>query len=130
MSTVLRQEAEESISSGQWDEAIETDLLAAAEGLCGAGVQIEGRWSGIRVTLPDRLPALGPVDEDGTRWRVTGLGARGFVTAPLLGRLFADCVAGRVLPLDAEAWQLIHAGRFAHRAQQRSRRGARNRQLG
>lgn len=117
-------------SALEWDDAIERDLMTAAERLGAEGVQVEGRWAGVRVTLPDRLPALGPVDEDGTRWRVTGLGARGFVTAPLLGQLFADCVAGRVLSLDAEEWQLIHAGRFAHRAQQRSQRGAGSRQLG
>lgn len=102
-----------------WDEEIEQRLIAAAERLGTGPGAVQTRWSGVRVTLPDRLPALGPVGDDPARWRVTGLGARGFVTAPLLGALFADCAAGRVLAVPSEQWAHIHAGRFAQRTAKR-----------
>ena len=52
--------------------------------------QVQG-WAGVRCTLPNRLPAVGPIDS--ARWPglcvSTGMGARGISLAVLCGELLA-----------------------------------------
>ena len=54
------------------------------------GTVTEAR-AGIRVTVPGvRLPMVGPVSEAGRVWFFGGLGAKGLLTAPLIGRSLAE----------------------------------------
>ncbi|MEQ8858585.1 MAG: FAD-binding oxidoreductase [Pseudomonadales bacterium] len=53
-------------------------------------------WAGLRTFLPDRLPAVGfDARADDFFW-IVGQGGAGMQTAPALGRVAADLLAGRV----------------------------------
>jgi D-arginine dehydrogenase len=55
-------------------------------------------WAGLRTFLPDRVPAVGYDPKiDGFFWLV-GQGGAGMQTAPALGRVAADLLAGRGSP--------------------------------
>jgi tRNA 5-methylaminomethyl-2-thiouridine biosynthesis bifunctional protein len=77
--------------------------------------QVQG-WAGLRCTLPNRLPAVGPVD----RQRLpglclsTGMGARGISLAVLCGELTAAWLNNEPLPLPAKLAKHLSADRFAH----------------
>lgn len=71
-------------------------------------------WAGVRCTLPDRLPAVGPIDPD--RWPglqvCTGMGARGISLSVLSGELIAAWLEGEPLPLATHLASRIAACRF------------------
>lgn len=100
---------------------------------------ISGR-AGIRTTTPDHLPVCGTAVDGtsftkdyadlhhGRHWQLypeaktheglylmTGLGARGFTSAPLLGQLLADMILDRPLPLEKDLCQQLHPNRFLYR---------------
>ncbi|HEX6859497.1 MAG TPA: tRNA (5-methylaminomethyl-2-thiouridine)(34)-methyltransferase MnmD [Caulobacteraceae bacterium] len=93
------------------------DLAARLEGL-----PLEARAS-IRAATPDRLPAAGTV-RNGV-FVLTGLGSRGFCTAPLLAEHVAALALGAPSPLARDLSALVDPGRFA--ARDNRRRGARKR---
>jgi tRNA 5-methylaminomethyl-2-thiouridine biosynthesis bifunctional protein len=72
-------------------------------------------WAGLRCTLPNRLPAVGPID----RQRLpglclsTGMGARGISLAVLCGELTAAWLNDETLPLPAALAKHLAADRFA-----------------
>ena len=93
--------------------------------------------AGIRVTTPDHLPICGPVinqqqfQEDyddirhGKKWKqypkpkhmnnlyvFTGLGSRGFTSAPLLAEFLSNQITGQTLALDNNMQKTIHPNRF------------------
>jgi tRNA 5-methylaminomethyl-2-thiouridine biosynthesis bifunctional protein len=76
--------------------------------------QVRG-WAGLRCTLPNRLPAVGPID----RLRLpglclsTGMGARGISLAILCGDLTAAWLNNEDLPLPAALAKHLAAERFA-----------------
>ncbi len=102
----------------------------------GKDAEILDGWAGIRATSPDFMPIAGPIPDretylsayeplkDGMRFGlkeaeyrsglfvVTGLGSRGFVTAPLLAELIAAYITGAPLPVDREVAHVLHPGRF------------------
>lgn len=58
-------------------------------------------WAGLRTFLPDRIPTVGyDPRADGFFWLV-GQGGAGMQTAPALGRVAADLLAGRSSPYAA-----------------------------
>ncbi len=71
-------------------------------------------WAGVRCTLPDRLPALGPIDAE--RWPglqvCTGMGARGISLSVLGGELIAAQLEGEPWPLEASLQPRLAASRF------------------
>lgn len=94
----------------------------------------------VRATTPDHLPICGPVMDEqqfrldyrdlhhGRHWQtypeaavldnlyvLTGLGSRGFTSAPLLAELLMSVVAGHPLPLEADLCKIIHPNRFSYR---------------
>lgn len=102
--------------------------------------QIVGGKAGIRTTTPDHLPVCGTVVDanafkqdyadlhHGRHWQnypaaktlanlyvMTGLGARGFTSAPLLGQLLSDMILGRPLPLELDLCRQLHPNRFLYR---------------
>ncbi|MFO1243651.1 MAG: FAD-dependent 5-carboxymethylaminomethyl-2-thiouridine(34) oxidoreductase MnmC [Ramlibacter sp.] len=91
--------------------------LLPAAGLALAGEFAAGRvqgWAGVRATLPDRLPAVGPVDAANAPGLLacTGMGARGLTLAVLCGELLAAGLHGEPLPLDAALARALAASRF------------------
>ena len=97
-------------------------------------------WSGVRATLPDRLPAVGawpgPVAHKNTGLALaqpkqpaidepaplplqlcTGLGARGLTLAVLSGELLAATLHDEPLPLARSLARQLRASRFAAKAQ-------------
>ena len=76
--------------------------------------QVHG-WAGLRCTLPNRLPAVGPIDRQGLPGLClsTGMGARGISLAVLCGELTAAWLNDEILPLPAALAKHLAADRFA-----------------
>jgi tRNA 5-methylaminomethyl-2-thiouridine biosynthesis bifunctional protein len=97
---------------------------------------LNGR-AAVRCTLPDHLPAAGPVPDDaayrrdyaelrhGHPWArypdasyhpglysLVGLGARGLVAAPLAAEILVSQVMGEPWPLERDLATALHPGRF------------------
>ncbi len=71
-------------------------------------------WAGVRCTLPDRLPAVGPIDSARLPglWLCAGMGARGISLAVLCGELIAAQLDNEPLPLDASLRKALAAMRY------------------
>jgi tRNA 5-methylaminomethyl-2-thiouridine biosynthesis bifunctional protein len=71
-------------------------------------------WAGLRCTLPDRLPAVGPVDSERWPgvWMSAGMGARGISLAVLCGELTAAWLENEPLPLEPALAKHLAAARF------------------
>jgi tRNA 5-methylaminomethyl-2-thiouridine biosynthesis bifunctional protein len=89
------------------DHARNLDLLAKGRPSLAAAVAgkvLQGR-AGIRAATPDRLPLAGQIAPG--LFTLTGLGSRGFTTAPLLAEHVAALVVGRPSPLPVSLAHLI-----------------------
>ena len=88
------------------------DLGAAMHSQFGPD-HVQG-WAGLRCTLPDRLPAVGPLDSQGLPglWLSTGMGARGISLSVLCGELVAAWLESEALPLPPELTKHLAAKRF------------------
>jgi tRNA 5-methylaminomethyl-2-thiouridine biosynthesis bifunctional protein len=71
-------------------------------------------WAGLRCTLPNRLPAVGPIDRQALPGLClsTGMGARGISLAVLCGELTAAWLSDEPLPLPAALTKHLAAERF------------------
>lgn len=71
-------------------------------------------WAGLRCTLPDRLPAVGPIDSERLPglWLSAGMGARGISLAVLCGELMAAWLDNEPLPLEASLAKHLAAQRY------------------
>ena len=72
-------------------------------------------WAGLRCTLPDRLPAVGPVNPDRLPGLhlCAGMGARGISLSVLSGELMAARLEGEPLALDVSLAHRLAASRFS-----------------
>jgi len=72
-------------------------------------------WGGLRCTLPNRLPAVGPIDPQRLPGLClsTGMGARGISLSVLCGELTAACLNSDPLPLPPALAKHLAAQRFA-----------------
>lgn len=111
------------------------------------GAVVSGH-AGIRATTPDHLPLCGPIVDaaqfrtdyadlhHGRHWQshppaktidglyvLTGLGSRGFTSAPLLAQVLVDMVLGRPMPLERRLLEAIHPNRFLYRAMKTPKHG-------
>ena len=72
-------------------------------------------WSGVRCTVPDRLPLVGALDP--ARYPglhlMTGMGARGLTLALLCGELLASQLNGDPCPVTRRQAKALSAQRFA-----------------
>src|SRR3954452_11300433 len=66
-------------------------------------------WMGLRPSLPDSLPVIGPARASPDVIYAFGHGHIGMTSAPMTGRIVADLVAFRPAPIDISAFA---AGRF------------------
>ncbi|WP_395377191.1 bifunctional tRNA (5-methylaminomethyl-2-thiouridine)(34)-methyltransferase MnmD/FAD-dependent 5-carboxymethylaminomethyl-2-thiouridine(34) oxidoreductase MnmC [Marinicella sp. W31] len=98
-------------------------------------------YSGIRSSTPDRLPVCGAIIDSqqfkldyadlhhGRHWQqyptakaiphlyiLSGLGSRGFTTAPLLADVVAANITQAPIPCELEILDAIHSNRFLYRA--------------
>ena len=73
-------------------------------------------WAGLRCTLPNRLPAVGPIDPLRLQglWINAGMGARGISLAVLCGELTAAWMNGEPLPLAPALVKHLTAERYAN----------------
>ena len=94
----------------------------------------------IRATTPDHLPLCGPLIDHrrfatdyadlhhGRHWQVyppaqhlpglytlSGLGSRGYTSAPFLADYLTAMITGQPLPLEADLCKIIHPNRFNFR---------------
>ena len=72
-------------------------------------------WAGVRCTLPNRLPAVGPIDREGLPGLClsVGMGARGISLAVLCGELTAAWMSQEPLPLPPALVKHLAAQRYA-----------------
>ncbi|PUE26548.1 hypothetical protein B9Z39_09390 [Limnohabitans sp. JirII-29] len=74
-------------------------------------------WAGVRCSVPDRLPVVGPVAHASEGlWVNAAMGSRGLTLALLCGELLAARWHGEPLPLEAQLAQALDANRFKHRS--------------
>lgn len=102
------------------------NLALLAKGLANlaerlANAPLSARAS-IRVATPDKLPLAGQIGEG--LFVLSGLGSRGFCTAPLLAEHVAARALGAPSPLALDLAALIEPGRFAARLKRTARQSA------
>jgi tRNA 5-methylaminomethyl-2-thiouridine biosynthesis bifunctional protein len=73
-------------------------------------------WAGVRCTLPNRLPAVGPIDPERLPGLClsAGMGARGISLSVLCGELLAAELNHDPLPLPPELSRHLRAERYAN----------------
>ena len=91
-------------------QALLPDTAQALAPLFANGVR---GWAGVRCSVPDRLPVVGPVvhASEGL-WVNAAMGSRGLTLALLCGELLAARWHGEPLPMEAELAQALEAKRF------------------
>ena len=72
---------------------------------------IEKTWTGIRASLPDYLPVVGPIDQDKV-FVLGGLGSRGLSLAPLLAETIMNDICNIPSPISQEVREAINPLRF------------------
>ncbi|PUE11821.1 FAD-dependent oxidoreductase [Limnohabitans sp. T6-5] len=107
---------DEDHASNQQRLATLLPTLGAAMAEQFSAPQVHG-WAGLRCTLPDRLPAVGPIDEQRWPglWISAGMGARGISLAVLCGELTAALLENEPLPLAPSLLKHLLAERFKNR---------------
>jgi len=73
-------------------------------------LQVATQRVSVRATSPDHQPIIGPVAEN--LHVFTGLGSRGFTSAPILGEILACQLTGELVPLTQDALRRISSCRF------------------
>ncbi len=97
--------------------ALRMRFPAMADAVEAAGV---AGWAAVRAATPDHLPIAGELAPG--LLVLTGLGSRGFSTAPLLGEHLAALITGAPSPLPLDLQAAVDPGRFAARAAKRGSR--------
>ncbi len=110
LDTQVRQ-LDQTSNQNQWAELLpllSTEILAAFE-----TAQTQA-WAGVRATLPDRLPAVGPMQNPAYQGisLCTGMGARGISWSVLCGELNAAWLNQEPLPMAASLARLMAASRY------------------
>ena len=109
-SVVVGATFEHAFATGDPDPALDAGLRARAARLVPALAEagVLERRAGVRLTVPaavspGRLPLAGPLPGHEGVWVLTGLGAKGLLTAPLLALRCPDALDGRrPFPADVE----------------------------
>lgn len=74
----------------------------------------------LRAATRDRLPLAGAIPDQPGVYILSGLGGRGFTTAPLLAEHVAALAMGAPSPLPRDLAAAVDPGRFAERARRRA----------
>jgi len=96
-------------------------LLPALASRMGAALGHADMWAGVRCTLADRLPAVGPLDAQAAPglYVCAGLGARGLTLSVLCGEVLAAWLHGEPWPTDRKLALALLAERFAAKGHKR-----------
>lgn len=128
------------------DEDHRSNLRTLASLVPGAAARLAGGRAGLRATTADHLPLAGalpaadygddygglaqgrrgayaPARYQPGRFVLTGLGARGYLTAPLLAETVAAQILGQPVPLPRPLLDALHPGRGVIRAIRRKKTG-------
>jgi len=79
----------------------------------------------VRATTPDHLPLVGPALRTATGahwqglWLLSGLGSRGFTSAPICAATLAAQILGKPMALSSDLIKALQPSRFARREQKR-----------
>ncbi len=88
-------------------------LPETAEGLQSVFEHSVRGWAGVRCSVPDRLPVVGPVDQAPSGlWVNTAMGSRGLTLAVLCGELLAARWHHEPLPVEPQLAQALNAQRY------------------
>jgi tRNA 5-methylaminomethyl-2-thiouridine biosynthesis bifunctional protein len=88
-------------------------LPETAEGLQSVFEHSVRGWAGVRCSVPDRLPVVGPVDQAPSGlWVNTAMGSRGLTLAVLCGELLAARWHDEPLPVEPQLAQALNAQRY------------------
>ena len=94
-----------------WDARVDRALvskmlLRASEFIPGLGtLNVDRIWSGFRAATPDKLPLIGPWQQEGGLWIAAGHEGLGITTSLASGKILADLVAGRTPAIDAHPYR-------------------------
>ena len=100
---------------------LQTLLPETAQALAPVFANGVRAWAGVRCSVPDRLPVVGPVTHASEGlWVLAAMGSRGLTLALLCGELLAAHWHGEPLPLEAQLAQALDANRFKKRSSARS----------
>jgi tRNA 5-methylaminomethyl-2-thiouridine biosynthesis bifunctional protein len=71
-------------------------------------------WQGTRCITHDRLPLVGPLEDDPspTLWMCAGMGARGLSFSALCAELLAAWLGGEPLPIESKLAKLLATNRL------------------
>jgi tRNA 5-methylaminomethyl-2-thiouridine biosynthesis bifunctional protein len=88
-------------------------LPETAEGLQSVFEHSVRGWAGVRCSVPDRLPVVGPVDQAPSGlWVNTAMGSRGLTLAVLCGELLAARWHHEPFPVEPQLAQALNAQRY------------------
>ncbi|TVS17196.1 MAG: FAD-dependent oxidoreductase [Gammaproteobacteria bacterium] len=87
--------------------------IQALLGIGDGGSEVCAEFVGIRCTVPDRSPLIGPVAAVPGLWVSTGHASAGLLTCPLAAELIAAAACGEPPVVDAELRALLAPDRFA-----------------
>ncbi|MDV6316849.1 bifunctional tRNA (5-methylaminomethyl-2-thiouridine)(34)-methyltransferase MnmD/FAD-dependent 5-carboxymethylaminomethyl-2-thiouridine(34) oxidoreductase MnmC [Idiomarina sp. HP20-50] len=85
-------------------------LAANAKESWAESLEVTTQRVSIRATTPDHQPIIGPIAEN--LHVLTGLGSRGFTSAPILAEVIACQLTGELVPLGQDALRRISVSRF------------------
>lgn len=107
--------AEASAEASAEERAENLARLNHLQGLLGvarvAG-EVTAEFVGLRCTVPDRVPLLGPWSEVPGLYVSTGHASAGLLTCPLAAEVIAAAICGEAPALDAEMRALLRPDRF------------------
>mgnify|MGYP003624304366 FL=1 len=103
------------VPAADWDRLRDEDHATMLETLTAHlprmdGATVIGGRTALRATVRDYLPIVGKLSDK--VWALTGLGSRGFLTAPLMAEVLVDQMTGAAGLLEADLIAAVAPGRF------------------
>lgn len=102
---------DETLAPHQEDDLENLQQLASnAKESWADSLEVRTQRVSIRATTPDHQPVAGAIAEN--LQVISGLGSRGFTSAPILAEIIACQLTGELVPLTQEALRRVSVGRF------------------
>jgi len=94
------------------DMVLAEGLARYADHVTAPVTRLLASWAGLRTFAPARQLVIGPAPQDATFLWCAAQGGYGFQTAPAVGTLLADLVAGRAPAIGADIARALSPARF------------------